>query len=238
MKLGFAILEDNRNLLDYYCTEINKVLKKRQIEGEVVYTADHAEEFVKTIKSGIANVCMLDINLKSDMNGMHIAREIRKSRLPVEIVFITGHLQYMKSAFQVRAFDYLEKPVTSDDLERCILRLHRDIHAETLVKQKVVCIKSGTTIYHLPVDDILFIDHSNSKTTIHTHERKIETYETLTGVAEKLPRDSFIQCHRAIWVNTRQIYSVDCSKGIITLKSGACCSLGKKYRKGFASYED
>jgi len=236
MKLFFAILEDDRNILRYYESEIESILEKNKIPGKVICASDDPEHFMSIVKTYTVNVCIIDINLKKGTNGMHIAREIRRLKIPTEIIFITGHLQYMKDAFVVRAFDYIEKPVTYESLAKCILRLYRDIDIEKSTKQKVIKVKSGTAIYHIPVDEIFYIEHFNFKSIIMTEDRKIETYESLVNLAKMLPKDKFKQCHRSIWVNTSYIDMVDLKNDEIKLKNGMRCSLGKTFRKGFSKY--
>ena len=237
MGLFFAILEDDKNLLKYYKVEIEKLLEIHSIPGEVVTATRDPDVFMESVKSGRPNVCIIDINLKANTNGMHIALEIRKARIPVEIIFITGHLQYMKTAFMVRAFDYLEKPVTPERLAKCLLRLYKGIITGDNNNKAVIKVKSGTSIYHVPVNDILFVEHYNYKSVVVTESRRIETYETLANLAKELPGDRFKQCHRAIWVNTSFIDVVDLKKNEIILKNGMKCSLGKTFRKEFSEYE-
>jgi two-component system response regulator AgrA len=237
MGLFLAILEDDKNLLTYYKVEIEKFLKAHDVPGEVVVATQNPDLFLEGVKNGRANVCIIDINLRTNTNGMQVALEIRKAKVPAEIIFITGHLQYMKAAFVVRAFDYLEKPVTSERLAKCLLRLYKEISTKDNTKQEVIKVKSGTSIYHISVNDILFVEHYNYKSVIVTRNRRIETYETLANLAKELPDDKFKQCHRAIWVNTLFIDTVDLGKNEIILKNGMKCSIGKTFRKGFSEYE-
>ncbi|RCX09625.1 LytTR family two component transcriptional regulator [Anaerobacterium chartisolvens] len=236
MRLDFAILEDEKDLLRYYKSEIEILLKKNDMEGKVVCATVNPNEFVNFVKSCEVNVCIIDINLNANINGMYIAKEIRKLKIPTEIVFVTGHLQYMKDAFYVRAFDYLEKPVTSEELEKCIKRLNKEMDINSLLKQEVIKIKSGTVVYHIPADDILYIEHFEFKSIVVTNNRRIETYESLTNLAKQLPAGIFKQCHRAVWINVNHIDFVDPNKGIIMLKNGNGCSLGKTYKKEFLHY--
>ena len=237
MKLFFAILEDDVNLLKYYKSEVEGILEKHGIPGEVVCATDNPDYFMNIIKTCKVNVCIIDINLRTNTNGMQVAREIRNLKIPTEIIFITGHLQYMKNAFIVRAFDYLEKPITTEDMERCLMRLYKDIDIEKPINQEVIKIKSGTVVYHVPVDEIIYVEHSNFKSIIVAGDKRIESYETLANLAKELPKDKFKQCHRAIWVNNGYIESVDLGNYEIKLKNGMRCSLGKTFRKEFAKYE-
>lgn len=236
MNLFFAILEDDINLLKYYKSEIEGILQKHCISGGVVCATDNPVLFMDMVKTFKANVCIIDINLKTNTNGMQIARDIRSLKIPAEIIFITGHLQYMKNAFQVRAFDYIEKPVTGESMEKCILRLYREMDPKAVTRQEVIKVKSGSVVYHIPVDEIMYIEHVSFKSIIITSNKHIETYESLSGIAKALPQGKFKQCHRAIWVNTSQIDCVDLKKDEIRLRNGMRCSLGRTFRKEFAKY--
>ena len=50
------------------------------------------------------DVIMLDINLKSDKTGLHLAEAIRKINKDSYIIFTTGHLEYAMIAYKFKTF--------------------------------------------------------------------------------------------------------------------------------------
>lgn len=70
------------------------------------------------------NVVFLDIHFPT-MNGFMFAKKIRRFYPEVEIVFITYDEQYAIDAFEIRALDYLIKPVREERVLQTINRLYK-----------------------------------------------------------------------------------------------------------------
>lgn len=232
-ELLIAIIDDDRDLLYYLENEIESIIAKNNLPAKIVCTTVKPLEFLSVVEEGKINVCFIDINLKSDVNGMYLAERIRSSSSHVEIIFITGHLQYMKNAFQVRAFDYIEKPATTEVLEKCLLRLHKELASCSYANKETVGIKSGPYIYYVSINDIMYIEHNGFKTIVHCKSRNIETYETLKNIVDRLPAVKFKQCHRSICVNTEYVDRISSKE--IYLTNGEICILSEKFRKEFIS---
>ena len=69
----------------------------------------------------------------------------------------------------------------------------------------------------LDENDIIYVDHYNRQTFIHTINGIFSIYETTKSVAEKLP-DSFIYINKALYVNKNFIDRIEGCK--YELKNG------------------
>ena len=61
------------------------------------------------------DILLLDIEMPG-MDGVTMARRIRKENETVQIVFITGYSEYISEGYEVAALHYLMKPVDKDKL--------------------------------------------------------------------------------------------------------------------------
>ena len=72
------------------------------------------------------DLLLLDIEM-GQMSGVELARKIRQENRLVQIVFITGYMEYISEGYDVEALHYLIKPVTEEKLrtvlERAVQRL-------------------------------------------------------------------------------------------------------------------
>jgi DNA-binding LytR/AlgR family response regulator len=71
------------------------------------------------------DILLLDIEM-GDMDGVTMARYIRKENAAVQIVFITGYSDYIAEGYEVEALHYLIKPATFGEIEKIFERLWRN----------------------------------------------------------------------------------------------------------------
>ena len=120
--LNFVICDDNLNILERLEKMLNTIFTKNNFSANVAYKSDNTNDILDYIKSDIIDVILLDINLKSNKNGLDIAEELRKVNKNCYIIFTTGHLEYAMLAYKVKNFDNLPKPISYDILEENIKR--------------------------------------------------------------------------------------------------------------------
>ncbi len=231
--LSIAILDDDRKILDEYERIIPLILKRNNIKGKITIATTNYKLFLKELKNNNANVCLLDINLMDEINGMTVAKYIRKENINVEIILVTGFIEYIRKAFEVNAYDYISKPI-NNQLERSLCKLSKEIESRN-VTRKTIDIKFGSNIYFIPLEDILHIQRVKTKTIIQTVSRRLEVYDSLEEMTARLNDDRFIQCHRAIIVNHDHIDYMDMKNKVVVLKDGTCLEVGPKYYSSFKS---
>ena len=95
--LNFVICDDNFNLLDRLEKMLENIFSKHHYEASVVFRSDNADDILSYIDNNIADVLLLDINLKSNKSGLELAEEIRKRKKNSYIIFTTGHLEYARN---------------------------------------------------------------------------------------------------------------------------------------------
>lgn len=227
--LRFAICDDDINARTKYTNFLNTIFENNDIDAKVVFDSDNPNSFYKYISSNPTDVIFLDIDLKTTISGLELAKKIREINKSVYIVFITGHLEYVLMSFKVTTFDYLVKPISLKKLEECILRLNAHISSPSTNHIKF---KSGTATHLLNKNQILYVEKNKSKSCIYTENGMIEISSTLEDIAKILPKD-FKRSHKSYIVNTNKISSINSIKNEIHLEDSFKCYLGKKYKKDF-----
>ena len=82
-----------------------------ECEGvEVVGEASNAIEALQLIKAIPYDVIFLDIQMPG-LTGVQLAEVLAGLTHPPAIIFVTAHSEHAVKAFEVRATDYLVKPV-------------------------------------------------------------------------------------------------------------------------------
>ena len=96
-----------------------------------VYMAEDGEEGLKKALELLPDIILADVRMPR-MDGITMAFEIRKSWKQCRFIFVSGYCdkEYLKSAIQLSAVNYIEKPVEPseivDALKKSILQLEEE----------------------------------------------------------------------------------------------------------------
>lgn len=116
-----------------------------------------------------------------------------------------------------------------------------DKKRKNIQKQRnaAIVIKSGSQYHNIELKNIIYFETATAdrKIIVHTINSKIEFYDTLKNIEEKLNED-FYRCHRAFIINTAHIKQVNTSRHnmYVVMSNGDKCLLSKKYLKGLMKY--
>ena len=73
--LNFVLCDDNDSSVNRLSKMVESVLINHDLDGQVVLAARSAEEVLKYESKNPVDVLMLDIQLKSSMNGIDLAKK-------------------------------------------------------------------------------------------------------------------------------------------------------------------
>ncbi len=165
------------------------------------------------------DVVLMDVEMPG-LSGIDCARAIQDKNPKTVLVFATAHEQYMKSAFEVYAFDYLLKPFR---IERALNTLHliRQRLLESAPCEAVVprprpkdaparlMLKGREGLNFVDIDDILLVQREDRQTVIYASgEQRLTTSEGLSDLEARLPAHMFFRTHKSYIVNVNQIESI------------------------------
>ena len=188
-------------------------------------------EALEIITNAHPDVIFLDIEMPG-VSGIDLLRKkIFTTSLPV---LITSHPEFALEGFELEAFDYILKPVSSERFASCALRL-RDFFQmrtkacafESQQESNFIIIKQGYDKYKISINDILYLEAMKDYTKIVTIEQKYLVLSTLNGIIEKLPTDKFTRIHRSYVVNKNKIDAVQ--KNTVRIQSVEL-PIGKLYK--------
>lgn len=162
------------------------------------------------------DILLLDIEMDA-MDGVSMAKQLRRDNDTVQIVFITGYCDYISEGYEVAALHYLMKPVKEEKLFSVL-----DRAAEKLAKnEKVLTLESGGEMVRLPIYQIRYADVFGNYVTIHAQTDV--TVKMPLGKLEKALDERFYRVGRSAVVNLTQISRV--TKTEIRLSDGTVLPL-------------
>ena len=125
--LKFCIIDDNLKVVDKLSSMLESIFINNNFDAEISLKTHSPDELFNYISKNKIDVFLIDIDLRSSINGLELAEKIRKDNKYCYFIFTTGHLEYGFQAYQCKTFDYLPKPITTERLEKTIIRLFDDI---------------------------------------------------------------------------------------------------------------
>jgi DNA-binding LytR/AlgR family response regulator len=188
-------------------------------------------EAIEIITRFNPDIIFLDIEMP-EFSGIDLLRKkITDSALPV---FITSHPEFALESYELEAFDYLLKPLSSERFARCAFRLHdfykmrvKAFAFDTEQEKDFIIVKQGYDKYKISIHDILYLEAMKDYTRITTITQQYLVLTTLNGITEKLPADIFVRIHRSYVVNKNKVDAIQKNK--INIQSHVL-PVGKLYK--------
>lgn len=194
--INIAVCDDEEKVriqLNQYITEYIK--KNNLILHQTFY-----ENGKKLLDSDLSNtdILLLDIQL-GEMNGLEIAKQIRKTNKEMMIIFITNFAQYAIEGYEVKAFHFLKKPITYERFQEVM----DDATSEILsLKTDSITIKNASGVHKIFIRDIMYCETYKGHVLIQLKNREtIESYSSMGTMEKLLCEKNFFRCHTAFLIN-------------------------------------
>ena len=191
----------------------------------LVGEAADGEELLKLYDEHRPEVVLLDVEMPG-ISGVDCARAIQDRDPRAVLVFATAHEEYMASAFEVYAFDYLVKPFRVERAMQTLQRIRERLRppkaeqsapraVEALEKPNLGPVPGRMMIRHR--DGVSFVDISDIAMVMRENRATIllmadgVRYVVGDGMAEldeRLPDDIFFRTHKSYIVNLNLIESI------------------------------
>lgn len=223
MKYKVAICDDSdadrRYIMDMVRSWASAAGHEVQIDG-----FPSAESFLfRYAGESDYDILLLDIEMGT-MDGVTMAKELRKSNDTVQIIFITGYSDYISEGYEVAALHYLMKPVNEEKL--CLVL---DRAAEKLAKnERVLNFEVSGEMVRMPIYQIRYADVLGNYVTIHAQTDV--TVKMTLGELEKQLDERFYRVGRSALVNLTQISRV--TRAEIRLNDGTAIPLPRGAYEG------
>ncbi|MGN1349835.1 MAG: LytR/AlgR family response regulator transcription factor [Anaerovoracaceae bacterium] len=195
---------------------------------------DSAEAFFADFSPGVFQAVLMDIYLEGQ-DGMEAARRISRQDPSCRIIFSTVSSEHAVESYDVRAVDYLVKPLTYERFSRAMER----VCEEEQQKNRSLFITTGGVGARVRLQDILYTDMMDRRLCLHLRDRVVKLSDRPSEVIENLLRDErFLLCNRSIVVNMDEIQNAE--EQDFRMKNGELVPLRKRecaaLKRQFLSY--
>jgi two-component system response regulator AlgR len=178
----------------------------------VVAEAANAPEALSQIDLYKPQVVLLDVQMPG-MTGIELARHVSARAAASEtpkpmplVIFVTAFEEFAVDAFEVRAIDYLLKPVRAqrllEALKRAMTRLPSDqiqaidqLARAANIRRRHLSVHERGRVILVPLDQVVYLKAELKYITVRTREREFLIEESLTSLEEEFI-DRFVRIHR------------------------------------------
>jgi len=103
---------------------LRRQLDWTQFSINTVFTAKDGSTALEILKDNDIDILFTDIKMPI-MSGIELAQLAREMYPSIEIVFISGYddFSYAKMAIHISVYEYILKPVCTDELTKCVINL-------------------------------------------------------------------------------------------------------------------
>ncbi len=214
-------------------------------------TFENGIDALNYLKTHHVDLVFLDIQM-DELTGVDLIESLNETP---HFIFTTAYEHYALKAFELQAFDYLQKPLSFKRFMRAVdnfLEKHSD-HMQknsqdpenTTVPQEnsktesasngkeFIFIKTKYKMQRLSFDDIYYIKGLNNYLILKTSNETIYTIQSFKNFSQILPPENFIRIHKSYIVAIDKIDVIGKNQVFIM---GENIPIGESYKQYFFNY--
>ncbi len=213
--LRVLVIDDERPALD----ELAWLLGQ---DGRVaaVQTCDSATGALRVLRERDVDAVFLDIQMPG-LTGLELAQVLSRFRQPPAIVFVTAHEEHAVEAFDLRAVDYVLKPVRGERLAEAVRRVVQGSGRPTESRDEQIPVERGGVTRFVNRSDISHVEAQGDYARLHTTTGSHLVRAPLTTLESQWAPAGFVRIHRSLLVNLGHVREVRMDGGRCTVTVGA-----------------
>jgi len=148
-KINVLYVEDDEIVREIFSYMLKKYVKK-------LYIAPNGLEGLELFKNNSIDIVISDIQMPK-MNGLEMAKEIRKLNADIPIVFTTafGDSSYLKEAIEIGVEAYILKPIEKEDIFNKLNKIANSIFAKKELENYMKLMK---IVFNYQKDGLALLD--------------------------------------------------------------------------------
>lgn len=214
--IACLIVDDEPIARDIIATHLSKITNLN-----IVDSCSNASEAFNVISNKTIDLVFLDINMPQ-ISGIAFAKSINSD---IKIIFTTAYRDYAVEGFELKAVDYLLKPISFDRLQKAV-STYFEIHSKQSQNQNqaidtsnFIFVRSNRKMIKIDFESIIYIESYSDYLKIHTSDQTIVTRETITAIEAKLPKSQFLRIHRSYIIALHHIESFTNEQIVLNARS-------------------
>ena len=236
--INILICDDNIEQAELIRTYINSYQNSNHNKYNTYFSINctySSKDALNYIETNHVDIAFLDIEI-DETTGIELAKQLICKNNNILIIFETSYDSYAYLAYEINAFDYLLKPISMDKFIKTFDKVLKNIVENKFIKKYMIPklkIKFKGEVSYISQRDILYIEKTGKKVTIHTKDTFYEYTISLKDLEDLLDKDLFLRCHSGfiIWL----LSVVQSPAQHSGLRIQHCCSCGISHSSGLDS---
>ena len=221
--IKIAIVEDDKNASD----RLVLYLERFSTETGYTFAIDKYFDAKSFLDAHIdVDIVFMDIELP-DGNGMDIVRTLRTVNKTVLVIFVTNLAQYAVKGYEVRAFDFVVKPIAYHNFA---LKIQSALDSIKTNKSVDIWITNKDGRVKLNSTDITYVEVMKHYVTYHTLTDSYVALGSISEVASALRNAPFAFCNRCYLVNLKYVTQI---KQMFVVVGGETLQISRQKRVAF-----
>lgn len=185
-----------------------------------------APDFFADYENGRYDILLLDIEMGA-VNGVELAKRVRRGDPDVQIIFLTGYTDYTYDAYYADHIWYVLKTEIEKYLPAALKKAIAG--ASGAPSEPCLILQQQRTQRRLPLKNVLYLERVTYRTRVKTAAEELYVRAAPMELIHHLPSDSFIRCHQSFWVNAEKISAL-IGKSFL-LVDGSKVPISRTYRQ-------
>jgi DNA-binding LytR/AlgR family response regulator len=187
-----------------------------------VRTVGSAADALKALDADPIDALFLDIRMPG-LGGLDLARTLTRFRDPPRVVFVTAHDEHAVEAFDLRAVDYLLKPVRQERLAEAVRRVSDSLGSTTAKEtddDETIAVELAGVTRFVPRSEVRYVESQGDYARLYTATQSHLVRVPLTTLEERWAGAGFVRIHRSHLVALHHIDEMRVDAGRCTVRIG------------------
>lgn len=181
-------------------------------EIEIIGEYKNTIEARAAIEKDAPDLVFMDIQMPGE-TGLELLEKIKN---PPRTVFVTAYDEYAIKAFELKAYDYLMKPIDPERLSEVYKRLSEEnqtpasvVNNDKLKAGERILIKDGEKVWFIKVDEIRYFESEGNYVKVHFEKFRPLILRSLNSLEERMDEKMFFRANRKFIINLQHVVNIE-----------------------------